>query len=173
VSQDAPASSGYAGLVTRAVALVVDAAVIDVLALLAGGAVTLIASLFGHRGSLSLGAAVLGGFAWVLWAGLYFVTFWSLTGQTPGDRMLGIRVMTATGGRIRIRVAVPRFVGLLLCLIPLGAGFLPVLFDDRRRGLHDRLAGTVVRWQEAGPPQEAEPEPDPGRSHPAGQSLPA
>jgi uncharacterized RDD family membrane protein YckC len=35
-------------------------------------------------------------------------------------------------------------VGLVLSIIPLGAGFVPVLFDDRRRGLHDRLARTLV-----------------------------
>ena len=78
MSDDAPARSGYAGLVTRAVALCIDALVIDVIALLAGGAVSLIASLFGHKGSLNLGEALLGGFAWVLWSGLYFATFWSL-----------------------------------------------------------------------------------------------
>jgi hypothetical protein len=30
----------------------------------------------------------------------------------------------------------------------LGAGFLPVLYDEQRRGLHDRIAKTVVRWDE-------------------------
>ena len=37
-----------------------------------------------------------------------------------------------------------RFAGLLLALAPLGAGFVPVLFDSRRRALHDYLARTVV-----------------------------
>jgi len=40
--------------------------------------------------------------------------------------------------------SVVRFVGLLLAIVPLFAGFVPVLFDERRRGLHDYLAGTVV-----------------------------
>jgi uncharacterized RDD family membrane protein YckC len=34
--------------------------------------------------------------------------------------------------------------GLALAIVPLFAGFLTVLVDDRRRGLHDILAGTVV-----------------------------
>ena len=34
--------------------------------------------------------------------------------------------------------------GMVLAAIPLLAGYLMVLFDDRRRGLHDRLARTVV-----------------------------
>jgi uncharacterized RDD family membrane protein YckC len=37
-----------------------------------------------------------------------------------------------------------RVLWLALCIIPLFAGFLPALVDDRRRGLHDLVAGTVV-----------------------------
>jgi uncharacterized RDD family membrane protein YckC len=33
---------------------------------------------------------------------------------------------------------------MVLAALPLFAGFLPVLFDDRRRGIHDMLAGSVV-----------------------------
>ena len=42
-----------------------------------------------------------------------------------------------------------RLVGLLLSIVPLGAGFIPVLFTERRRGLADFLAGTVVVYDEA------------------------
>jgi len=37
-----------------------------------------------------------------------------------------------------------RLVGVVLATIPLFAGFLPILFTDRRRGLADWLADTVV-----------------------------
>jgi uncharacterized RDD family membrane protein YckC len=37
-----------------------------------------------------------------------------------------------------------RFAGLILAALPLFAGFLTILVDDRRRGVHDMLAGTVV-----------------------------
>jgi uncharacterized RDD family membrane protein YckC len=37
-----------------------------------------------------------------------------------------------------------RLVGLVLSIIPLFAGFLPVLVDDRRRGLLDMMARTTV-----------------------------
>ena len=33
---------------------------------------------------------------------------------------------------------------MILAAIPLLAGYFMVLFDDRRRGLHDRIARTVV-----------------------------
>jgi uncharacterized RDD family membrane protein YckC len=145
VSEPAAVASPYAGLVTRAVALIVDALAIDAIALLTGGAINLVLSVFGASGRINLGVALAGGVAWFLWSGAYFVAFWTLTGQTPGARLMSIRV-TGPSGRIGVCRAVRRFLGLILCLIPLGAGFIPVLFDDRRRGLHDRLAGTVVRW---------------------------
>ena len=37
-----------------------------------------------------------------------------------------------------------RLIGLGLAIIPLFLGFVPVLFDERRRALQDFLAGTVV-----------------------------
>jgi uncharacterized RDD family membrane protein YckC len=148
MTDDPPPRVGYAGLVTRAVALGLDALAINGIAILTGGAVNLIASALGHHGSISPLEAVLGGAAWIAWSVLYFATFWTLTGQTPGDRLMGIRVFSEISDRIRIRQAVLRFGALLLAALPLGAGFLPVLTDDRRRGLHDKIAKTVVRWDE-------------------------
>jgi uncharacterized RDD family membrane protein YckC len=139
---------GYAGLVTRAVALGIDALVINGIAVITGAVVNLIASFFGHQGHISPVAALLGGAVWIAWSALYFTVFWSLTGQTPGDRLMGIRVYSTTSDRIRIRQAFLRYWAMLLAFLPLGAGFLPVLTDDRRRGLHDKIARTVVRWDE-------------------------
>jgi len=97
MTEQASVRVGYVGLVTRAVAIAIDIFVIDVLAILVGGAVTLIASLFGRTGTLSPLQAIIGGFAWLVWGAVYFVVFWSLTGQTPGDRLLGIRANSIRG----------------------------------------------------------------------------
>ena len=73
------------------------------------------------------------------------MTFWSTTGQTPGSRLLRIKVVRAADGEVlRPRRSLVRFAGLILAAIPLLAGFLPILFDDRRRGLQDMLARSVV-----------------------------
>jgi uncharacterized RDD family membrane protein YckC len=141
-----PPPFGYSGFVTRAVAITVDVVLINVIAVVVGGAVSLVASSLGADGSLNALEAVIGGFAWFLWSAAYFVTFWTLTGQTPGNRLLGIRVVPAAGGTIKPVRSVRRFIGLVISTIPLGAGFLPVLVDDKRRGLHDRIGGTVVVW---------------------------
>jgi uncharacterized RDD family membrane protein YckC len=42
-----------------------------------------------------------------------------------------------------------RFVGLVLAIVPLFAGFLPALFTERRRALPDFLASTVVLYEDA------------------------
>ena len=44
-----------------------------------------------------------------------------------------------------------RLVGLVLAIVPLFAGFIPVLFTERRRGLPDFMAGTVVVYDDAPP----------------------
>jgi uncharacterized RDD family membrane protein YckC len=41
--------------------------------------------------------------------------------------------------------SVVRLIGLILAIIPFFLGFVPVLFDARRRALQDYVAGTVVR----------------------------
>jgi uncharacterized RDD family membrane protein YckC len=45
-----------------------------------------------------------------------------------------------------------RLVGLLVAIFPMFAGFVPILFDRRRRGLADYLAGTVVVYGEHADP---------------------
>jgi len=143
----APATAGpYIGLVTRALAFALDAAVINAAAIVTAAVMALTFSVLTIPHEVRTVAAAVGAVAYVLWTIGYFVTFWSSArGQTPGDRALRIRVLPASGpGPLLPRRSVLRFVGLTLAAIPLFAGFLPILFDDRRRGLHDMIARTVV-----------------------------
>ena len=65
--------------------------------------------------------------------------------QTPGARVMGVRVVCARVGEpVHLRTAVVRLAGMLLAALPLFAGFVLILIDDRRRGLQDRLARTAV-----------------------------
>jgi uncharacterized RDD family membrane protein YckC len=135
----------YEGLVTRGIAFAIDAAIIDLVALVAGVGAALVLSLLSISDVDKTVVAIVGGAAFLAWAVTYFVTFWSTTGQTPGNRLLRIRVCRADdNGALRPRRCLLRLVGLALAAAPLFAGFLPILVDQRRRGLHDLLAGTVV-----------------------------
>jgi uncharacterized RDD family membrane protein YckC len=136
--------SRYVGLVTRAIAFGLDAALINAVAILTAALVALTFSVLSIPEELRKLAVAAGGVVYLLWAIGYFVAFWSTTGQTPGNRAVGIRVQTSSGARLRPRRALLRFVGLTLAALPLFAGFLIILVDDRRRGLQDWLARTVV-----------------------------
>ena len=74
----------------------------------------------------------------------YLVTFTAASGQTLGKMTTGLRVTSATGGRVPFGHAVVRSVVLLLCAAPAGLGLLPIFLDGQGRGLHDRVAGTRV-----------------------------
>ena len=134
----------YVGLATRAISFAIDAAVIDLVAVIVGIGASLILSLLHIPGELKTILAVIGAAVFILWSVGYFVVFWSTTGQTPGARLMQIRVETVDGGRLKPRRALVRCVGVVLAALPLFAGFVRILFDPRRRGFQDRLAGTVV-----------------------------
>jgi uncharacterized RDD family membrane protein YckC len=145
-----PASSTtslYAGLGTRAVALAVDAVLVQVIFLVGGALVQLVASLFGGLSSGWL-VGLLAGSGWLLLVVAYFVCFWSTVGQTPGMRLMRISVATRSGAAPSAGRSFVRLIGLALAVIPMFAGFLPVLFDARRRALQDYLAGTSVAYRD-------------------------
>ncbi|HEX4526374.1 MAG TPA: RDD family protein [Gaiellaceae bacterium] len=138
-----PRAAGYAGVVSRAIALAVDAALISLIATGLSAMLTLIASLVGSLRPAWLVGLLLGA-GWALLATGYFATCWSLTGQTLGMRLLHIRVQHAGATTLSVGRSLLRVLGLALAIIPCFAGFIPVLFDGRRRGLADWLAGTSV-----------------------------
>jgi uncharacterized RDD family membrane protein YckC len=134
----------YAGLVSRTVALAIDAVALTVGFAVASGVLGLILSLF-TAVEVSSPGAVLGAAAmWSLVVGGYFVLFWTLTGETPGMRLMALRVTGRDGGPLGFGQALLRLVGAILAAIPFFAGYLLILVDDRRRGLHDMIAGTTV-----------------------------
>ena len=70
---------------------------------------------------------------------------WAIWGTSPGKRALGLRIVDAdTGEPMTIKQAAIRTLGYLLCFASGGIGFLWMLFNPRRQGLHDLMANTVV-----------------------------
>jgi uncharacterized RDD family membrane protein YckC len=134
----------YGGLVSRAVGLVADLALAQLAFVVAAASAALVVSLVGNLGPADDLVRALSGGGWLLVVAGYFVAFWSTTGKTPGMHLVRLRVVTGDGGPLGFWRSLVRFVGLLLAIAPLFLGFLPVLFDRRRRALQDYLAGTVV-----------------------------
>lgn len=144
-------ASPFAGVASRGVALVVDAFAIVAGTAVIGGAASLVAAVVGGVRPDWLAQTLLS-LATVAIAVGYFVVFWQTAGQTPGMRLMGVRVLsTRQDGRLTPWQALLRTIGLALAIIPCFLGFLPALFDSRRRALPDYLAGTVVVYDEPSP----------------------
>jgi uncharacterized RDD family membrane protein YckC len=136
----------YAGLATRGVAFVIDAAIVNTVAFVIAASASLALSIFGVSldelpTAVSLGVGAAG---WIVLNLVYFIGSWTLTGQTRGMRLMSIRVERTNGDPLSFRRAVRRLIASVLAALPLFAGYLLILVDDRRRGLNDRLAGTLV-----------------------------
>jgi uncharacterized RDD family membrane protein YckC len=130
------------GIVTRAVSWVIDAVLINLVAIFAGVGAALVLSIFPLAKNLQPAFEVVAGGAYVVWCAVYFVAFWSITGQTPGARVMQIRLVTANLKRVKPVRTLVRWVGMNLAMLPLFAGYIPILFG--RRGFPDWLAKTRV-----------------------------
>jgi len=146
--QRAPSKSQvYAGVASRGLALAIDSLVALVIFACGSALVSVIGSLVGGVGSNWLAGFLLGA-GWTLFAGAYFALFWSAAGQTPGMRLMRLHVRREDGRGISLGRAIIRVIGLFLAIIPLFAGFIPALFDRRRRALPDYMAATVVVYDD-------------------------
>lgn len=67
-----------------------------------------------------------------------------LDGQTIGKMLTGIRVVAVGGQAVPIGVALLRYAGYFVSLVPLGLGFLMAGLRSDKRALHDLIAGTRV-----------------------------
>jgi uncharacterized RDD family membrane protein YckC len=65
-------------------------------------------------------------------------------GATLGKMAVGLRIVTEQGERLSFLRATGRYFAKYVSALILGVGFLMVAFTDRKRGLHDMIAGTVV-----------------------------
>jgi uncharacterized RDD family membrane protein YckC len=137
-----------AGLVSRGAATLVDAAVVAAVSALAG------IVLSGIRYTVDgppFSLPPLPG--WALGVGhsvlvlIYLTVSWTLTGRTPGQVVLGLRVVTAGG---RPPGPLHAFVRALVCVVfPIGV--LWVLVSRRTLAVHDLVARTALvydppRW---------------------------
>jgi len=141
----APPPLRYAGLATRTLAFAVDVAIVNIVGWFVALVVSLCVSFIGVPDEVAAVLVALGSIVALCWSVGYFAFFWSTTGQTPGNRLMAIRVVDArTLAPPRPGRAVRRFFCLIIAALPFCLGFLWVLVDNRRRGWHDKLARTVV-----------------------------
>jgi uncharacterized RDD family membrane protein YckC len=134
----------YAGFASRFAAFAVDVVVLTAVFLLVLGAINFVASIAtGKAVNLNRNDiwVVIG---YLVWAFIYFAHFWGLNGRTAGGALFGLQVLREDGGDVSGRRAIGRTLALPLSFLILCLGFLGILLGDRRRALHDVIAGTVV-----------------------------
>jgi uncharacterized RDD family membrane protein YckC len=139
----------YAGFVTRLFAYMIDALIVTVI-LATTAAVAGFMLEYSNAGRLTERIVIFGILAFdvIFYLG-YYVGLWLLAGQTPGKRIMGVRIVRTDGGRLTFGNAVRRLVGYWLSTFAF-LGYLWILADNRRQGWHDKLAGTMViyAWPE-------------------------
>ena len=151
----------YAGFTSRAVAIIIDIAIISVISAVGIGAMSLFFGLPSIQRFIQWVNGFLPGFEQVFveltgtrfaaifffaFLYLYFIFFFTTTGQTVGKAIMGLRVVTTDGRRMGVRRSFIRTVCYTLSLAPFGLGFLWVLGEDRRRAWHDKIAHTYVLY---------------------------
>lgn len=165
-----PSLSGhYSGFTSRALAFIIDSAIIGVTLISISWIVSVTVTMLQVRSLLGFSLKAIAGsdqFVDVLFGptvasiltGVYIfgyhIFFMILVGQTPGKALLGLRVVRMDGGRLNAWHAFVRVAGYLVSALPLYLGFLWIFIDDRRQAWHDKLAGTCVIYTWAARPDE-------------------
>lgn len=130
-------STSYAGFWIRTLAYVIDSLIL----LVVSEIILLLLKALPGDNALTFGALIA-----LLICFSYMPTFWSSSMQaTIGQMICGLKVMNAiTGGKISLPRALGRWLALLLAMAILFVGVIMAAFTERKRGLHDILAGTYV-----------------------------
>jgi uncharacterized RDD family membrane protein YckC len=145
---------GYGGLATRGIARVLDLAIVSVLV---AGAIWLVEQILGINPARcpevhewwNLRARLCGvlPYAVVLWGvivpPLYRILFLTTAGRTPGMGVMGLRMLRSDGRPVGLRQVLKR---IATFYVTLGLGSFLIPLTDRRRALHDMVAGTVVAY---------------------------
>ena len=147
-ASDAPVTGRPAGPISRLAAFAFDWVLITVLFSATVSVATNLLELFtqstinprsGHEFAWAVG--------FVSWAFTYFWISLAIAGRTPGKALIGLRVMSVSGGPVKPwNAAVRTLVMPISCIFALG--LIPAAVGKQRRALHDFAAGTneVVDW---------------------------
>lgn len=136
----------YAGFWWRVLAYIIDAIILNIASTIIGGIFGLGFAPAGFESNVAASGVMAGSVSISLivsW--LYFALMESSAMQaTVGKLAVGIIVTDLDGQRIGFGKATGRYFGKILSSLILGIGFIMVAFTERKQGLHDMLANTLV-----------------------------
>ena len=139
----------YAGFWRRAVALVIDMIIYNILV---GFVAIIFVAVFGGMGAATGQEDAFGGTGVVLFVMLiitgpyiWFAAFESSSWQaTPGKRALSLKVTSEEGNRISFLNAFGRNVGKIVSGMIFMIGYMMAGWTRRKQALHDLMAGCLV-----------------------------
>jgi uncharacterized RDD family membrane protein YckC len=138
----------YVGFWMRFAAFLIDSLIVIVVL------VPLLIALYGmHYFDLQRLLSGQGGGAWDWLIDISLVAatilFWRYRGATPGKMAISAKIVdAATGGAPSTGRLVLRYFAYLVSMLPLFAGFAWIGLDRRKQGFHDKIARTVVIYDE-------------------------
>jgi uncharacterized RDD family membrane protein YckC len=140
----------YGGFWIRVVAVLIDTVILRVVVAPVGvifGGLGIAGTMSGlpHRGLAILGGGVT--FILLLFGSWLYEAFMESSSYqaTLGKMIFGMKVTDLNGNRISFERATGRHFAKWLSGMILGIGYMMVGFTERKQGLHDLLAGTLVR----------------------------
>ena len=149
-----------AGFISRLVAFMVDLVLISITITIVVFGINEIMSFFGlkimlnrwisssvNAETINSAIRILVVLLYYIFSILYFAIFYSLVSYTPGKYLVGLQVVRTDGFRLRFWRSLLRAVCYYLSALLLFTGFIWIIFDNNRQGLHDKIAGTVVIYR--------------------------
>jgi uncharacterized RDD family membrane protein YckC len=131
-------------------AFVIDTVFVWVLGMLLGTAVGiagLLLTMYTKDGPPPLNGLIIG--TGLIFSLAYFIVAWSRSGQTIGKMAVGIKVVGADGQPPSGGRAVLRYIGYIISGLVLALGYFWVIYDQKRQGWHDKIAGTYVVYSDS------------------------
>ncbi|MEP1273854.1 MAG: RDD family protein, partial [Marinomonas sp.] len=123
-------------------AYIIDAIILNIVAAVLG---FILGIGVGAAGGGEDAGGIIGGVFGVVLSWIYFAAMESSQKQaTLGKMALGIVVTDEAGGQISFLRATGRYFAKILSALILLIGFIMVAFTERKQGLHDMLASTLV-----------------------------
>jgi uncharacterized RDD family membrane protein YckC len=138
----------YAGFWVRFGAILIDTVVIGLGAVILGiisGIVVALVSPDALDNPASDWFGILANLGQSIVSVAYYVFMHSSSKQaTLGKMALGLKVTDLDGERIGVGKSFLRMIGTIVSAVLLMIGYLMVAFTERKQGLHDKIAGTLV-----------------------------
>ncbi len=140
----------YAGFLRRAIAFMIDSTLFSLMS------TALALSIFGMEYLLlSQQASLTQLLDWRLLLfdhgipAVLVIGFWVVWMATPGKLLLDCRIVDAsTKDKARASQLIIRYLAYFISAIPLGLGFIWILFDKHNQSWHDKLSKTLVIMQD-------------------------